>query len=66
MPCHAAMMDKIVTLTADQTVEDVVKILDKQKADALPVIDEEGVFEGLFGRRSLMKALLPVSVAMSD
>ncbi len=66
MPCHAAMMEKIVTLSADKTVEDAVKILDKHKIDALPVINEDGVFEGLFGRRSLMKNLLPVSVAMSD
>lgn len=66
MPCHAAMMNKVATLSSDLTVEDALKVLDKHKADALPVLDAEGVFQGMFGRRILMKNLLPVSVAMSD
>jgi CBS domain-containing protein len=66
MPCHAAMMNKVTTLAPDTSVEDALKILDKHKIDTLPVVEEDGLFLGLFGRRILMKNLLPVSVAMSD
>jgi len=66
MPCHAAMMEKIKTLSPENTVEDALKLLEKQKVDSLPVVGDDGVFAGLFGQRALMKNLLPVSVAMSD
>jgi len=31
MPCHAAILDKITTAKADQSVEDVLKLLKKSK-----------------------------------
>lgn len=66
MPCHAAMISKLITVTLDQSVEEVMKVLKKNKIDAVPVVDDEGKLEGVFGVHILLKNLLPVSVNVGE
>jgi CBS-domain-containing membrane protein len=66
MPCHAAMSKDAIKLKMEMSVEEALKALAKKKADAAPVVDKDGVFQGLFTVRNLFKNLLPVSVAMAD
>lgn len=66
MPCHAAMIEKPVTLKPDVTVEKALKELKKKKIDTAAVVDEDGVIVGIFSVNSLMKNLLPVTVAVND
>lgn len=66
MPCHAAILDKITTVTPEKSVEDVLKTLKKSKRPYVAVLDEEGVLQGMFSYRTLYKNLLPISVNMSD
>lgn len=65
MPCHAAITEKLVTVTPEQEVEATIKALKKAQASAAVVIDENGQSVGLFTLHGLMKNLLPVSVALS-
>lgn len=66
MPSHAAMIEKPVVVSPDQTVEKALKELKKKKIDAAAVIGENGELEGVFSMRLVMQNLLPVSVAMSN
>ncbi len=66
MPCHAAMIEKPFTLSPDTKVEKALKELKKKNFEAAPVVNEEGVIEGVFSLAGVMENLLPVSVAMSD
>ncbi len=66
MPCHAAMIEKLVTVRADQEVGEAIALLRKHRVDALPVVNEDGGLEGIFSTRILLKNLLPVSVTTGD
>ena len=66
MPCHAAIIDKALTLSPDTDVETALKQMKKNKSDYAAVVDEKGVLIGLFSHQNLLNNLLPVSVAMAD
>lgn len=66
MPCHAAIVEKSLTLPPDMEVEKALKEMKKKKVDAAAVVAEDGTVEGMFSLPIVMKNLLPVSVAMAD
>lgn len=66
MPCHSAMIEKPTTISPDETVEKVLKLMKKKKVEYVPVVDGKGVVQGLFSYEVLLKNLLPVSLAGSD
>ena len=66
MPCHSAILKKIVTASPDDTVEVVLKSIKKGKAQACAIVDKDGLFLGLFSMKILLRNLIPVSVAMTD
>lgn len=66
MPCHAAVVEKAITLSPEMEVEKALKELKKKKQDEAAVVNEEGKVVGLFSYTIVMKNLLPVSVPMND
>lgn len=66
MPSHAAMIDKPKTVSPEQAVEDVLKVMKKQGLTQIPVLDEKKKFLGVFNYRHLMKNLLPVSISVGE
>jgi len=66
MPCHCAMIEKLITVTTDQSVEEAMDVLKKNDIDAVPVVDKEGRLEGVFSTHILLKNLLPVSLTTGD
>ncbi|MCB9984008.1 MAG: CBS domain-containing protein [Rhodospirillales bacterium] len=66
MPSHAAISEEFMIFSPDMEVEKALKELKKKKQDAAIVIGEDGQVEGEFSLQSVMKNLLPVSVAMAD
>ncbi len=64
MPCIDAMVDKVVSLTPDQTVEEAMTVLETRQIRTAPVLDENNILLGMFGFESLLKQMLPVSVRM--
>jgi len=66
MPCHAAMSKKVITVSKDETVEKVMKAMKKAKAENAVIVDDKGIYEGVFSSKALLCSLIPVSVAMAD
>lgn len=66
MPCKDAMIDKVVSLTPDQTVEEAMTLLEEKKIRTAPVLDENDNMLGMFGYETLLKEMLPVSVKMEE
>ena len=66
MPCHAAMIEKLITVSPNQEIEEVIGILRKNDIDAVPVVDEDGKLKGMFSTQILLKNLLPVSMTTGD
>lgn len=66
MPCHSAIVSKSVSVKPEDTVADVLKAIKKAKLTEASVIDESGVFCGVFSMKILLSSLIPVSVAMSE
>jgi CBS-domain-containing membrane protein len=68
MPAEDMMIPiaEVVTARATDTVEQAMTLLDQHYVRFLPVVDEEGRLQGMFGTHVLLKNLLPVSVTMED
>jgi CBS domain-containing protein len=66
MPCHAAITEKIVTATPNETVKTVLKRMRTKKTDIIPVVEDNGDLAGYFSSAQLLKNLLPIPVSMAD
>lgn len=66
MPCHSAIAKKNITASPEDSVEKVLKAVKKEKVSSAAIIDENGIFVGLFSRKILLSNLIPVSIAMAD
>ncbi|SNY90108.1 CBS domain-containing protein [Cohaesibacter sp. ES.047] len=66
MPCIDAMVDKVVSLDPDHTVEEAMKILESHHIRKAPVLDKDNILLGMFGFDSLLEEMLPVSVKMIE
>lgn len=66
MPCHSAIVEKNVTVKADETVENALKALRKGKVSAVAVLGEDQTFLGFFSMKVLLRNLIPVSVAVTE
>jgi CBS-domain-containing membrane protein len=66
MPCHSAMIDKVLTVSPEDSVDSVLDLMKKKNIEYAPVVDKDNKLVGLFSIQILMKNLLPVSIAMAD
>lgn len=66
MPCHEAMINDVIIAHPDQTVEDVMEILEKHGIRCVPIVNEKKQLLGIFSSHKLLESLLPVSVTMED
>ena len=66
MPCKDAMIENVISLTPDTTVEEALKRLETERIRTAPVISSDNTLLGMFGFMSVMKNVLPVSVTMVD
>lgn len=60
------MTDAFITVPAAMTVEEVLDLMVKKKADFVAVADGQGALEGYFSHRVLLRNLLLVPVSMTD
>ena len=51
---HVMKTDKILTFRLDDKVEDVVKVVSKQRVRYFPILDNSGNYVGLISQRNLM------------
>ncbi len=66
MPCHAALVQKILTLSPEMEIEKALEEMKNRDLECVPVVGPDGVLEGAFSIQGLMRNLLPVSVATAD
>lgn len=50
---------KVITVSENDTVEQALRLLDEKQVRAAPVIDENGVFKGMFSTHEVIKSLVP-------
>lgn len=62
MSCKDAMIEKVLTLKPDETVEEALGAMKNQNVRFAPVIDKNKALLGLFSYRSLFRNILPVSL----
>lgn len=57
------MRSRLYTLKPEDTVADALRLMHHKHVRNLPVVDEAGVFIGLFGLRRLSRLLLPIAAS---
>jgi len=65
-PCKEAMVQKIITINPENTVQQALEIFEINNIRSLPVVDNNNQLVGLFGLRHLLMKLLPASATMKD
>ena len=65
-PCTNAMVKDVATIQPEQTVEDALRVFKDKDIRNVPIVDEDGIFKGLFGLQQVMLNLLPKSATMED
>lgn len=66
MSCDNAISDKPLVLAPEIEAEKALKELREKKLDTAVVVGKDNIVQGLFSYASVMKNVLPVSVAMAD
>ena len=52
-------ISNVITAHVDDTVEQVLRLLDEKQVRAVPVVDDEGAFKGMFSTNEIIKSLVP-------
>lgn len=50
---------KVITVSPDSTVEDALHLLDDKQVRAVPVVGEDGIYQGMFSLHEVIKCLVP-------
>lgn len=53
----------VISANVDDTVEQVLHLLDEKQVRAVPVLDNDGVFKGMFSTNEVIKSLVPSYMA---
>ena len=49
----------VITVNCDDTVEQALHLIDEKQVRAVPVVDSNNVFKGMFSSHEIIKALVP-------
>tara|TARA_B100001750_G_C15467118_1_gene577695 strand:- start:379 stop:879 length:501 start_codon:yes stop_codon:yes gene_type:complete len=49
----------VITVSENDSVEQALRLLDEKQVRAAPVVDDNGVFKGMFSTHEIIKALVP-------
>jgi CBS-domain-containing membrane protein len=52
-------VSNVITANSEDTVEQVLRLLDDKQVRAVPIVDSEGVFKGMFSTHEVIKSLVP-------
>ena len=52
-------INNVITISVDDTVEQALRLLDEKQVRAVPVIDKDGLFKGMFSTHEVIKSLVP-------
>lgn len=65
MACYSAIEKKTIVVSPDDTVENILKVLKKNKVATVAVVDKDGYFYGTFSKPILLRNLVSVPVITS-
>jgi CBS-domain-containing membrane protein len=57
-------INNIIKVSVDDTVEQVLRLLDEKQVRAVPVVDHDGCFKGMFSTHEVIKSLVPSYAVM--
>lgn len=66
MTCQTIMTANPQVLHREDTVKTALNLLVSQRILALPVVDRDGRYTGMFGKRRLFSLMLPTVVAIDE
>lgn len=66
MSCMDALIPNVITITTKATVDEAIRLIVECEIRAVPILDDNKKFLGLFGLHSLMDDLLPVAARLED
>lgn len=52
-------IENVCTISCDETVETALSLIEEKQIRAIPVVDENNVFKGMFSAHEIIKALVP-------
>lgn len=64
MSCKDALVKKVILISPDINVADAIAIISEHAIRAVPVVDNDANYYGMFGLHSLMDDLLPIAARM--
>lgn len=64
MPCKNAMIKNVFTIAPEATINDAFDKMSRHAIRALPVVDQDNVYLGMFSFKVLIRGWLPKSVTM--
>jgi CBS-domain-containing membrane protein len=64
--CRSVMLAEPVAVRADASVAQAIDLLFQHRIRTLPVVDTQGVYQGLFGISFLLKNLLPKAATLNQ
>lgn len=65
MSCKQALVKDVVLIKPDVTISDALKIIGDHEIRAVPVVDNDANYYGMFSIHSLMDDLLPVAARIA-
>lgn len=64
MPCCDALIEPVIMLDENDTFDHALSVLNDHNIRSAPVVNDQGVYMGMFSLRSTFIALLPVAITM--
>ena len=52
-------ISNVITISDNDTVEQALRLLDEKQIRAVPVVDQNGLFKGMFSTHEIIKSLVP-------
>lgn len=66
MSCQSVMLSTPVVVLTDVSVAATIDLMFEHRLRTLPVVDAQGIYQGLFGIQFLLKELLPKAATMNQ
>ena len=64
MTCQSVIVPNVETVLPDAKISDVMRAIGRHEVPAAAVVDDEGVYVGLFSFNEIVRALLPAATEM--
>lgn len=66
MACNDALIENVISVRPDQTVNEVMELFKEKHFHSVPVVNPDGTLAGLFSLQTVLKCLLPVAAVMEN